>query len=375
MPITVNTTRTSNSLRLAAIGQSLGAFYYYNLCGYYVIKTLKDLVGSLTNGVEIAPYAIGGSYASKTNMIAGDGSSAQWNDVTPADEPDTMLVNINVRKAERLAGNTIDHFIFSQGEADSEICGGYDGITPQQASLNYYNAWYKAITETDGYRANTTNGVTSNTKFFIQMIGRSYSNTKNFGYERIRQQQFNLIANIPGVIKGPEAWDLALNDSVHPANTIESQGVLGLRMADVIMYNLYGMTDTVNIDGDVIPITFGPSISSVTKVSDQIVQVVIAGNGESVSYPDLDTIPCGFAFSDAGNNFNTVFDDTSFDAMFIRPVGYERSGNTLTFTLPTPITGSVKCFFPFDHVNDFNTNAVIRGATSDKPLQSYRSSW
>jgi hypothetical protein len=83
--------------------------------------------------------------------------------------------------------------------------------------------------------------------------------------------------------------------------------------------------------------------------------------------------PCGFAFWDASANMDAVFSSSSPPPVQ-RPMNswsWSSGSKTLTFTLATPITGTIAMAFPYDNVADFNPDTVIKGTTSDKPLQSW----
>jgi hypothetical protein len=381
--LTVSSTpRTPATCRIGAIGQSLAAYYWYQTASATFINRLVLAVtpATLTDGASIAAFALGGSYASQENNDAdyayeiitdpGAVQAETHTDDTGALADGSVLVGVVPRMAT-LAGvsETTMHLIWDQGQADAFTATGTSGVDPDVAAERYRAAWEDWAFSR--YRLNTVSGDTSATKIGMQILGRSRSvNTdERLGYDRIRQQQLGMLASVAGAFKLCETYDIELADSVHPSDG--GQEVLAKRAAEAFAKAVYSVTSYTDENGDTVTIYDGPSISSVTKLTDTTVQVVVTGNGESVSYPSGGDIPCGFRFGDAAEDYDQVFDPDSNPVPVQAPTGFSRSGNTLTFTLATPITGTVTMFFPYDTVPDFNPDLIIKGATSDKPLQSW----
>lgn len=363
MALTVTTTtRTANTYRWGICGQSLAAFGYYESEAFGIKETAVSLL-SPANGVELAPYALGGSYASKKNRDNdGETTTSYHCDDTGTLAVSPSVADIRVRMDARAAGNKIQHILWGQGQADALAACGGGALTPAQAAANYYAATMFALDDAAGYLT----GCDASPYTIIQINGRTLSDTFDsaLGYEQIRQQQLRIKGNHARCIS-VETYDLELRDSVHPSGTTDfpAQYELGRRWAEALAKHAYAESGLYD----------GPSVSSVTKLSNTSVQVVITGNGESVSYPSTSgPPPCLFRFGDAATNWDQVFTAETLAAAVQAPTSWSRSGNTLTFNFPNAITGTVQMFFPFNNCPDFDPGLLITGATSEKPLQSYR---
>jgi len=380
---TVSTLGSYPTARFGAIGQSLAAFLYYGPAGYaFKTKFAEIMRGSgnsatVDGGIEIGPYAIGGSYASKANRdAAASASSYHYDDTggTPLGySADGTCFDARASMLARDASNKVVHLLADQGQADSAATSGtinQGTLTVVQGATNWYNAWNSLI---PGYREYLNNSTTG--KIAWAMLGRSLSNTDTMAYERIRQKQLALItANSSAMFKALETWDLELGDSVHPS--IVGQTIYGYRLAEMVAKTCYGVTSYNNTAGAPVTIYAGPTIASVSKAGDNVtITVTLAQEGaDTIDMPSLSgPPPCGFAFWDASANMDAVFTSSSPPPVQ-RPMNswaWNSTTKALTFTLATPITGTIAMAFPFDNVADFNPDAVICGTTSDKPLQSW----
>jgi hypothetical protein len=181
------------------------------------------------------------------------------------------------------------------------------------------------------------------------------------------------------VIKGPENWHRELADSVH--GSIVGQTTYGYDGAEIVARELYGVTSYTNTDGDTVKIYAGPTIASVSLAADDVTVTVtlasetVTGTEDTIYMPPRSgPPPCGFAFWDTASNMDAVFSSSSPPPVQ-RPTGdwsWNSTTKALTFTLATPITGTLAMAFPFDNVADFDPDTVIKGSTSDKPLQSWK---
>ena len=373
--------------RFGSIGQSLAAFLYYSHAGYaFKTKFAEIMRGSgnsatVDGGIEIAPYSTGGSYASQANRDAAGASSSayHYDDVAPATgySVDGVCFDARTRMLARDASNKVVHLLADQGQADSAATSGtinQGTLTVVQGATNWYNAWNSLI---PGYREYLNNSTTG--KIAWAMLGRSLSNTDTMAYERIRQKQLALItANSSAMFKALETWDLELGDSVHPS--IVGQTIYGYRLAEMVAKTCYGVTSYTNTAGATVKIYAGPTIASVSKAADNVTITVTLASETVTDTEDVIDMPsrsgpppCGFAFWDASANMDAVFSSSS-PPPIQRPKNswaWNSSSKALTFTLATPITGTIAMAFPFDNVADFNPDAVICGTTSDKPLQSW----
>ena len=383
MAIPSVSTTSYPTARFGSIGQSLAAFLYYSHAGYaFKTKFAEIMRGSgnsatVDGGIEIAPYSTGGSYGSKANRdAAGASSSAYHYDDTggaPGYSVDGVCYDARVKMNNRDASNKVVHLLADQGQADSAATSGtinQGTLTVVQGATNWYNAWNNLIT---GYRQYLNNSTTGQIAWM--MLGRSLSNTNTLAYERIRQKQLALItANSTKMFKAAETWDLELGDSVHPS--IVGQTIYGYRLAEMVAKTCYGVTSYTNTAGATVTIYAGPTIASVSKAGDNVtITVTLAQEGaDTIDMPSLSgPPPCGFAFWDASANMDAVFSSSS-PPPIQRPKNswaWNSTTKALTFTLATPITGTIAMAFPFDNVADFNPDAVICGTTSDKPLQSW----
>lgn len=378
-PSISSTARTTRSLRVGSLGNSIAAMYGYDSLGAEFVRVLRLIAGNVTlaNGVDVVAYALGGTYGSQANRTAdynwqlvNDPSSAAATlaasvecDDTGGSPADGSLVALSVtRMAARGASDKIDCLIMNHGHADAGTAQGSKGSLPTTAASRWYSAWVYSIPR---YRLNCTAGNTASTKIGVEIIGRysAQGSRGTMGVERIRQKQLALIAATTGLFKSAETYDLELNDSVHPS--MAGQKEQARRTAEMVARNVLGKTVYAS-DGTTI--YAGPSITGVTKLTHTTVQVTISGNGESVSYPD--DLPCCFRFGDAAANYDAVF-ATASAVPVQAPVSFTRDGNVLTFTLSAPITGSIALFFPFDDLPGFDIDRVIYGASSRKPLQSW----
>jgi hypothetical protein len=383
MAIPTVSTTSYPTARFGAIGQSLAAFLYYSHAGYaFKTKFAEIMRGSgndatVDGGIEIAPYATGGSYASQLNQTAVGGSaSVHWDD-SGAGARGSVCESAHSRMLARNASNKVVHLLGDQGQADSACTSGevsQGTLTVVQGATNWFNAWTNLIPQ---YRANLNNSTTG--KIAWAMLGRSLSNTDTLAYERIRQKQLALItANSSAMFKGCETWDLELGDSVHPS--IVGQTLYGYRLAEMVARELYSVTSYTDADGATVKIYAGPTIASVSLASDDVTVTVtlasetVTGTEDVIDMPSRSgPPPCGFAFWDASANMDAVFSSSSPPPVQ-RPMNswsWSSGSKTLTFTLATPITGTIAMAFPYDNVADFNPDTVIKGTTSDKPLQSW----
>lgn len=374
---TVSTLGSYPTARFGAIGQSLAAFLYYSHAGYAFKAKFAEIMRGSGNdaiadgGIEIAPYATGGSYASQLNQTAVGGSaSVHWDD-SGAGARGSVCQSAYERMDERVAGNYVQHLLADQGQADAAVAAGQTAISPPTGATNWYNAWVNLVPE---YRYHLDTAVTG--KIAWAMLGRTTSSsmTNSLGYHRIRQKQAALIAATATMFKGCETWDLELGDSVHPS--IVGQTVYGERLAEMVAKTLYSVTSYTDADGATVTIYEGPTIASVSLAADDVtVTVVLAGDsGDTISMPSrAGPPPCGFGFYDGSANMDAVFSTAGTLPPVQRPTGdwsWSSGSKTLTFTLDTPITGTIKLAFPFDNVSDFHPDLVISGSTSGKPLQT-----
>jgi hypothetical protein len=391
MAIPSVSTTTYPTARFGAIGQSLAAFLYYSYAGYaFKTKFAEIMRGSgndaiVDGGIEIAPYATGGSFASRENKDAAEAydadaytsSAVHWNDITGT--YDTVATSARSRMLARNASNKVVHLLADQGQADSVCAAGLTafvspGVGPVQGADNWNNAWTNLI---PGYREYLESSVTGQIAW--AMLGRSLSLTDTLGYERIRQEQLALLNDNPGAIfKGLETWDVELGDSVHPS--IVGQTTYGYRLAEMVARELYGVTSYTDADGATVKIYAGPTIASVSLAADNVTVTVtlasetVTGDEDTIYMPPrAGPCPCGFAFWDAAEDMDQIF-SSSYPPPVQRPGGdwsWDPATKEITFTLATPITGTIAMAFPFDNVSDFNPDAVIKGSVSDKPLQSW----
>jgi hypothetical protein len=387
MAIPTVSTTSYPTARFGAIGQSLAAFLYYSHAGYaFKTKFAEIMRGSgndatVDGGIEIAPYATGGSFASLTNKNAAavydadsyTSSAVHWDDIAPTGY-DTVATSARSRMLARDASNKVVHLLGDQGQADAVCAAGLTSLTPVQGSDNWENAWTNLI---PGYREYLNNSTTG--KIAWALLGRSLSLTDTFAYERIRQKQLDVIAaSSGGMFKALETWDLELGDSVHPS--IVGQTTYGYRLAELVAKTLYSVTSYTDANGDTIKIYEGPTIASVSLAADDVTVTVtlasetVTGTEDTIYMPPrAGPPPCGFAFWDASEDMDAVFSSSSPPPVQ-RPTGdwsWNSTTKALTFTLATPITGTLAMAFPYDNVADFNLDAVIKGSVSDKPLQSW----
>jgi hypothetical protein len=366
--------------RFGAIGQSLAAFLYYSHAGYAFKTKLAEilrgsgdagLVAIANGGIEIAPYATGGSYASQLNetAVTGSDASVHWDD-SGAGARGSVCQSAYERMDERVAGNYVQHLLADQGQADAAVAAGQTAISPPTGATNWYNAWVNLLGASANYREHLDNPATG--KVIWALLGRTTSSsmTNSLGYHRIREKQVALIAADASTRYRFETWDLELGDSVHPS--IVGQTAYGYRMAECVAKNVYGVT---TYNGTTI--YEGPTISSVSLAADDVtVSVVLASDTlDAISMPSRSgPPPCGFGFYDGSANMDAVFSTAGTMPPVQRPTGdwgwVSGSTKTLTFTLATPITGTIKLAFPFDNVSDFHPDLVISGSTSGKPLQT-----
>jgi len=388
MAVPTSSTTSYPTARFASIGQSLAAFLYYSHAGYAFKTKFAEIMRGSSNdaivdgGIEIAPYSTGGSWASKANRdAAGSTSSAYHYDDTggtPAGYGTAgVCFDARTKMNARDASNKVVHLLADQGQADSAATSGtinQGTLTVVQGATNWYNAWTNLIT---GYRQYLNNSTTGLIGWVV--LGRSLSNTDTLAYERIRQKQLALITantspNTVKMFKAVESWDLELGDSVHPSQ--DGQTVYGERLAEAVAKNCYSVTSYTNSDGDSVTIYAGPTIASVSLAGDDVtVTVTLTQEGsDTIDVPSLSgPPPCGFAFWDASANMDAVFSSSSPPPVQ-RPTNswsWSSGSKTLTFTLATQITGTIAMAFPYDNIADFNPDTVIKGSTSDKPLQSW----
>jgi hypothetical protein len=373
------------AIRAGTIGQSLAAFGHYSHSGYaFKTKLIEILRGSgdsalvaLANGgIEIAPYATGGSYASQLNKAAVTGSAASvhWDD-SGAGARGSVCQSAWERMRDRVAGNKVQFLLGDQGQADSALAAGQYGFTPAAAANNWYNAWHNNLIRE--YRDKLDTAVPG--KIAWGILGRSLSLDNTFAYERIRQKQLALVANNPTTMFKFETWDTEIQDSVH--GSIVGQTTYGYRMAEAVAKNYYGLTQYTNYSGVLVRIYSGPTITSVSKAVDNVTVTVtitaetVGGVEDTISMPSASgPPPCGIAFWDASANMDAVF-STGSPPPIQRPnqtwSWTSGSGTKIAvFTLPTPITGTLKMAYPYDNVPDFNPDLVIKGNISKKPAQS-----
>jgi len=245
-------------------------------------------------------------------------------------------------------------------------------VDPTDGANNWYSAWHNHLIAQ--YRENMDPATSR--KIAWAMLGRSTSSsiTDSIGYHRIREKQNLLITNNSSIIfKALETWDLELQDSVHPS--IVGQIIYGHRLAESVAKNIYGVTTYTDASDNEVTIYDGPTFSSVTLEPDNVtVKVVLAGDaGDTIFMPSREgPPPCGFMFWDSSVDMNAVY-STADPFPGQRPKGdwdWDSGDKEITFTLATPITGTLKMAFPFDNVPDFNPDLVIKGNTSGKPLQT-----
>jgi len=374
--------------RFGSIGQSLAAFLYYSHAGYaFKTKFAEIMRGSgnsatVNGGIEIAPYSTGGSWASKANRDAAGSTSSSYHYDDTGGTPlgysaAGVCYDARVKMNARDASNKVVHLLADQGQADSAATSGtidQGTLTVVQGATNWYNAWDNLIT---GYRQYLNNSTTGQIAWML--LGRSLSNTDTFAYERIRQKQLDLItANSTKMFKAAETWDLELGDSVHPS--IVGQTIYGYRLAEAVAKNCYSVTSYTDANSATVKIYAGPTIASVSLAADDVTVTVtlasetVTGTEDVIDMPSRSgPPPCGFAFWDASADMDEVF-DSSDPPPVQRPMNswsWSSGSKTLTFTLATPITGTIAMAFPYDNVADFNPDTVIKGTTSDKPLQSW----
>jgi hypothetical protein len=371
---TVTTPGSYPTARFGAIGQSLAAFLYYSHAGYAFKAKFAEIMRGSGNdaiadgGIEIAPYATGGSYASQLNKAAVTGSDASvhWDD-SGAGARGSVCQSAWERMRDRVVGNKVQHLLADQGQADAAVAAGQTAISPATGANNWASAWASLVPEYRYYLDTAATG-----QIAWAMLGRSFTSslTNSLGYERIRQKQLALLAANPTTMfKGCETWDLELGDSVHPS--IVGQTTYGERLAEMVAKTLYGVTSYSGTT-----IYAGPTIASVSLAADDVtVTVTLASDsGDAIDMPSRSgPAPCGFAFWDASANMDAVFSSSSPPPVQ-RPTStwsWSSGSKALTFTLPTPITGTIAMAFPFDNVADFDPDTVIKGSTSDKPLQSW----
>lgn len=394
----VSTLASYPTARFGAIGQSLAAFLYYSYAGYgFKTKFAEIMRGSgndaiVDGGIEIAPYATGGSFASQNNKDAAEAydseaytsSAVHWIDNSAT--YGSVASSARTRMLARNASNKVTHLMGDQGQADAVIAAGLGAfvspsVGPAEGADNWENAWTNLI---PGYREYLESSVTGQIAW--AMLGRSLSLTDTLGYERIRQKQLQLLADNPGAIfKGLETWDLELGDSVHPSNV--GQTIYGQRLAEMIARELYGVVEYEDAAeqadpgfGTTVKIFEGPSIASVSLAADNVTVTVtvasetVTGTEDTIYMPPrAGPVPCGFAFWDASEDMDQIFNTTDPPPVQ-RPSGdwsWNPATLEITFTLATPITGTIAMAFPFDNVSDYNPDAVIKGSVSDKPLQSW----
>jgi hypothetical protein len=365
------TPRIVRSARFAAVGQSIAAMYAYQTAYQAFVERLTLILG-LANKAEIANFAIGGTYASKLNrdadLASGIGSlgedldapithSFQVDDTGAVADGDIIGL-ATPRMTSRAPGAKIQHFIHDQGGSDAQTMAGMSGVTPLLAAQRYYNAWVYAFGR---YRAGAE--VPASSYIGVQLAGRHNSPAfrGTFAWDRYRQEQLRLIANNAKVFKLCETYDVELRDGIHPAESDLGLVVLAQRAAESFAKNAYGVTSYGGVT-----IYDGPFISGWTKVDDTHIRVAIAPNFESVKYPA--GMPCCFAFVEPGADLTQVFNKNN-PIPAVRPVKSVRSGNNITFTLPTAMTNP-RPVFPFDQGDDFSPDLKIYGASSGKPLQS-----
>jgi hypothetical protein len=378
----VSTLGSYPTARFGAIGQSLAAFLYYSHAGYAFKTKFAEIMRAagganpaiVNGGIEIAPYATGGSWASQANRDAAGSTSSSYHyddtvTATGYTGPDSVCDSARDRMYARNASNKVFHLLADQGQADSAATSGeisQGTLTVVQGATNWLNAWTALIT---GYREYLDNPTTGQIAWV--MLGRSLSNTDTMAYERIRQKQLQLITdNSTKMFKAAEAWDLELGDSVHPS--IVGQTVYGERLAEMVAKTCYGVTSYSGTT-----IYAGPTIASVSKAANNLtVTVTLTQEGSDTIYMPSRSgpAPCGFAFWDASANMDAVF-STSSPPPIQRPTSswsWNSTSKVITFTLPTAITGTLAMAYPFDNVADFDPDTVIKGSVSNKPLQSWK---
>jgi hypothetical protein len=364
--------RIVRSARFATVGQSIATMYNYQSAYKAFVDTLTAIL-ALPNKVEIANFAIGGTYASKLNRDAdaasgvgslGDDLDApilhtfQTDDTGPSPVDGEMLVGVAPRMAGRAVGAKIQHFIHDGNGSDAQTMAGMSGVAPTVAAQRYYNAWVYAFGR---YRAGAE--APSSSYIGMQIAGRHNSAAfrGTFGWDRYRQEQLRLIANNAKVFKLCETYDIELRDAIHPAESDLGLVVLAQRAAESFAKNAYGVSSYGTVT-----IYDGPSISGWTKVDDTHIKVSIAPNFEAIKYPK--GMPCCFAFAETTADLTQIFNANN-PIPVVRPVKSVRSGNNITFTLPTAMTNP-RPIFPFDQADDFSPDLKIYGASSGKPLQS-----
>jgi hypothetical protein len=383
----VSTLAEPPTARFGAIGQSLGAFLWYATSSYAFQAKFNEIMRGSGNtalvagGFEIAPFAIGGSFASRANQEAAATyrpdqygvSTVHYDDVDDTGySVSGVCFDARERMDARLSGNQVVHLLNDQGQADAVAAAGLTALTPAEGADNWLNAWSDLTTGYRQYLENASSG-----RIMQVLLGRSLSLTNTWAYQRIRQKQLAYIGASGGaVIKALEAWDLEYADSVHPS--IAGQTVYGERLAEMVALRCYGVTSYVNASGATITIYNGPSIASASLSSDGLTATVTLTqeSGDTIYMPPRDgPPPCGFAFYSAAADMDRVF--TTGDPPPIQrptqPWGWNSTSRALTFPLTTPITGGLKLAFPADNVPDFNPDLVISGRTSGKPLQTWPS--
>jgi hypothetical protein len=274
---------------------------------------------------------------------------------------------------DRVSGNKVQHLLADQGQADAAVAAGQTAISPPTGATNWYNGWVNLLGASANYREHLDSPTTG--KVIWALLGRTTTSsmTNSLGYHRIREKQVALIAAAATRFRF-ETWDLELGDSVHPS--IVGQTAYGYRMAEAVAKNVYGVTTYNNAASVAVTIYDGPTISSVSKAADNVtITVVLAGDSaDAISRPSMaGPPPCGFGFYDGSANMDAVFSTAGTLPPVQRPTGnwtWVTNTKTLTFTLATPITGTIKLAFPFDNVSDFHPDLVIKGGTSGKPLQT-----
>lgn len=230
-----------------------------------------------------------------------------------------------------LAGNKCDLFIWSQGEQDSHHLGAAE---PTKAT---YKTHLKSLLD-------QVRSITGNPPVLIDPIGRrtgTFSNTG--GVQLVREAQSETITENAYIHRGPEKFDQALFDDVHPADA--AYAVLGQRDGRKGL-DLLGFTQA-GVDG--------PSITGAVR-SGTTVTVTISHDGGADFTPTTGIE--GFHFFDDATEINIT-------------AAVRTNATTITLTLASTPAGTETLYYFYDAELTINTaNIVMDNATPAMALRS-----
>ena len=171
-----------------------------------------------------------------------------------------------------------------------------------------------------------------NLQIIIQRIGRRTSFANTGGTQAVREVQQELIDAYSWCHEGPESYDQALFDSVHPDDA--AYAVLGPRAARAVAAAM----------GDTVPGALGPRMTGAVRTGTSVTVTVAHDSGTDFTPASgLD----GFSFFDGAAPISIT-------------AAVRTNATTITLTLASTPTGVETLYYGYDAMVELNTANVVR---------------